>query len=104
MTVNRLDEDERLAALASLSAWTLAGEREAIERSIRFASFADAITFMTRVAFIAEAMNHHPEWSNVYRDVNIMLSTHDAGGLTRLDIDLARAIDEVAARFISAPS
>lgn len=104
MTSPRLDETARLEALTRLPAWRLADGREAIERRYRFASFADAITFMARVAFIAEAMDHHPEWRNVYRDVDVVLSTHDAGGLTMLDIKLADAMDKVALTFISAPS
>ena len=100
----RLDENARLDALASLPEWTLVEGREAIGRSYRFASFADAFTFMTRVAFIAEAMNHHPEWRNVYRDVEVTLSTHEAGGLTALDVELARAMDQVARQLIVAPS
>ena len=104
MTAPRLDENARLEALAGLPQWTLAEGREAIERQYRFTTFADAFTFMTRVAFIAEAMNHHPEWRNVYRDVEVTLSTHDAGGLTAIDVELARAMDEVARRIIVAPS
>lgn len=100
----RLDENARLEALASLPGWSLVEGREAIERDFRFASFADAFAFMTRVAFIAEAMNHHPEWRNVYRDVEVTLSTHEAGGLTALDVELARAMDQVARQLIVAPS
>lgn len=104
MTAPRLDENARLEALASLPQWTLVEGREAIERGYRFGSFAEAFTFMTRVSFIAEEMNHHPEWRNVYRDVEVTLSTHDAGGLTALDIALARAMDQAARQLNAAPS
>ena len=67
--------------------------RDAITRDFVFADFSEAFAFMTRVALLAETMNHHPEWSNVYRTVSITLSTHDAGGLTELDTRLAKAID-----------
>jgi len=100
----RLEENERLEALASLPEWTLSEEREAIERSYEFANFVEAFTFMTKIAFAAEALNHHPEWFNVYGTVDVSLSTHEAGGLTALDIKLARLMDETARTLISAPS
>lgn len=92
----RLTEAERADALASLPGWELVEGRDAIRRRLRFASFGEAFAFMTRVALIAEKMDHHPEWSNAYDRVEIVLSTHDAGGLTALDITLARAIDASA--------
>lgn len=92
----RLTEAERAHALASLPGWELVEGRDAIRRRFRFPSFGEAFAFMTRVALLAEKMDHHPEWSNVYDRVEIVLSTHDAGGLTSLDIALARAIDACA--------
>jgi len=83
--------------LADLPAWRVHdGDRIAIERSLKFADFNAAFAFMTRVALLAEAIDHHPEWSNVYNRVDILLTTHDAGGLTERDVRMARFIDEVA--------
>lgn len=93
----RLTGEARAAALATVPAWSEVDGRDAIARTLVFADFAAAFTFMTRVAFAAEAANHHPEWFNVYHRVEIVLSTHDAGGLTQRDIDLARVIDTTAA-------
>lgn len=85
-------------ALAELPGWRAhSGDRPAIERSLRFADFNAAFGFMSRVALIAEKMDHHPEWSNVYDRVEVLLTTHDAGGLTDLDVRMARFIDEAAA-------
>lgn len=92
----KLTKDERTRALAELSGWAEAEGREAIQRSLRFGDFAEAFAFMTRIALVAERMNHHPEWFNVWNRVDVTLSTHDAGGVTRKDIDLARAIDGAA--------
>ena len=92
----RFTDAERAEALASLPGWDLVEGRDAIRRRFRFSGFGEAFGFMTRVALIAEKMDHHPEWSNVYDRVEIVLSTHDAGGLTSLDIALARAIDACA--------
>ena len=83
----------RTEALAELVGWVEDGERDAIRKSITFADFNQAFAFMTRVALKAEQVNHHPEWFNVYNRVDITLATHDAGGVTRKDIDLARFID-----------
>ncbi len=88
-----LDETKRAAASAELTAWRLQASRDAIERSLRFADFNAAWGFMARVALEAEKMDHHPEWSNVWNKVEIVLSTHDAGGLTERDVALARKID-----------
>ncbi len=88
-----MNDTQRRSALAELSGWTLADGRDAIRRSFRFKDFSAAWAFMTRVALAAEAMDHHPEWTNVWNRVDILLTTHDAGGLTVLDIDLARKID-----------
>jgi 4a-hydroxytetrahydrobiopterin dehydratase len=91
-----LDSTERAAALAELPLWKLQTGRDAIERSIKFKDFSTAWGFMNRVALAAEAADHHPEWFNVYNKVDIVLSTHDAGGLTGRDIALAKKIDEYA--------
>ena len=92
---NRIDPAE---ALKGLPLWRVdEGEREAIARSLTFADFNAAFGFMTRVALLADKVDHHPEWSNVYNRVNVLLTTHDAGGVTQRDIDMARFIDEAAA-------
>ena len=93
---NRLTTAERAAALTKLAAWSLVEGREAIQRTFRFASFSEAFAFMTRVALLAEKLDHHPEWFNVYNRVEVTLSTHDAGGLTALDIALAEAMDSLS--------
>ena len=84
------------AALAQLPLWRAADGRDAIVRSFRFRDFAEAFAFMTRIAETAEAMDHHPEWSNVYNRVEIVLTTHEADGVTARDLALARAIDAAA--------
>jgi len=81
------------AALGRLPAWSAAEGRDAIVRSLRFKDFAEAFGFMARIALVAEKMDHHPEWSNVYNRVDILLATHDADGVTELDVTLAAAID-----------
>ena len=91
-----LSDAERQTALAELTLWRLQQGRDAIERSLRFADFNAAWGFMTRVALEAEKMDHHPEWSNVWNRVDIVLSTHDAKGLTQRDVALARKIDAFA--------
>jgi 4a-hydroxytetrahydrobiopterin dehydratase len=92
-----LTEAERNGLGSNLPAWTLAKEGKAIGRTIRFKDFNEAWGFMNRVALIAEGMGHHPDWSNVWATVRIELSTHDAGGLTDLDVKLATAIDALLA-------
>jgi len=94
---DRLTASARAAALATLPAWSQLPDRDAIHRSLRFSDFSAAWGFMSRVALLAEKHDHHPEWSNVYARVEITLSTHDAGGLSQRDIDLARAIDALTA-------
>ncbi len=91
----RMETEEISAALQKLPDWALAADGTALRRAFRFTDFAAAFGFMTRVALMAERMNHHPDWSNCYNRVEITLSTHDAGGLTANDIRLARAIDSV---------
>ena len=92
----KLQGEARRAAVDGLRGWTEVDGRDAIGKSFRFANFNEAFAFMTRVALKAEKMNHHPEWFNVYRRVEITLSTHDCGGLSERDIDLARFIDKAA--------
>lgn len=93
---NRLTDAERSAALSALPDWKAVEQRDAISRSFRFADFNAAFGFMSRVALMAEKLDHHPEWFNVYNRVEVTLSTHDAGGLTSKDIELARFIDRAA--------
>ncbi len=90
--VKRLAGEERESALAALAGWRLVEGRDAISRSFSFTDFSEAFAFMTRVALAAEKMDHHPEWSNVYNRVDIVLTTHDAGGLSARDVALAQAI------------
>lgn len=90
MNRTKLTEAEITAALADLPGWARVEGREAIQKTFRFPDFNTAFAFMTRVALKAEKMDHHPEWFNVYNRVEITLSTHDAGGLTGLDVELAR--------------
>ncbi|MCV0415562.1 MAG: 4a-hydroxytetrahydrobiopterin dehydratase [Brevundimonas sp.] len=94
MTDARLDLAQ---ALAALPAWRADdGPREALVRRLVFADFNAAFGFMTRVALLADKMDHHPEWSNVYNRVDVLLTTHDADGVTRRDVEMARFIDQVA--------
>ena len=95
MAVPQLTASERAGALAALPEWTLRDDGSAIYRSFRFDDFSQAFAFMTRVALIAEKLDHHPEWSNVYNRVEITLTTHDAGGLSERDVKAARAIDRL---------
>ena len=94
--VDKLGAEARREALAELSGWSLVEGRDAIEKSFKFKTFNEAWGFMTRVALAAEKLNHHPEWFNVYNRVDIVLSTHDCGGLSELDIKLAKRIDAFA--------
>ncbi|MEO0062525.1 MAG: putative pterin-4-alpha-carbinolamine dehydratase [Pseudomonadota bacterium] len=95
MPVSPLTDAERADALAELTGWQLRSDGLAIRRSFRFADFSAAFAFMTRVAMLAEAQDHHPEWFNVYNRVEITLTTHDAGGLSARDVAMARAIDAI---------
>jgi 4a-hydroxytetrahydrobiopterin dehydratase len=92
----KLNADERGKALKSLSGWSEVPGRDAITRSFKFKTFNEAFGFMTRVALEAEKLDHHPEWSNVYNKVDVVLSTHSAGGLTELDVKLATKMDVFA--------
>ncbi len=93
--IERLNETERATALGGLRFWKYDESKAGIFRQFSFADFAEAFAFMTRVASLAEEQNHHPEWSNVWNNVDILLSTHDAGGLSANDIKLAIAIDQL---------
>ena len=86
----------RRKALATIKGWKKVRGRDAIQKSFKFADFNEAWGFMTRVAMAAEKADHHPEWSNVYNKVEIVLSTHDAGGLSLKDVALAKVIDQIA--------
>ena len=95
MTVEPLNDEDRAAALDTLDEWDYDESRDAITRRIVFADFIEAFGFMTQVALVAERMNHHPEWANVYNRVDVLLTTHDAGGLSSRDIEMAQAIDAI---------
>ena len=95
MASNPLTADEIQAALGALPGWTF--ERDALAKAFAFGSFREALSFMVRVGFEAEAMDHHPEWTNVYNRVAIRLNTHDAGGkVTAKDLELARKIQAIS--------
>jgi 4a-hydroxytetrahydrobiopterin dehydratase len=94
--MNKLEAAARKAALAALPQWTEVQGRDAITRKFAFKDFNEAFGFMTRVALLADKMDHHPEWSNVYNKVDVTLSTHDAGGVTQNDIDMANAMESYA--------
>lgn len=96
MSVTKLDDGARALALGELPHWAYDAEALGIRRSFTFTDFAEAFAFMARVAILAEKADHHPEWSNVYNRVEILLTTHDAGGLSERDISLAKAIDGFA--------
>lgn len=93
----KLSTAERNSALASLPGWHAVEGRDAIEKTYQFADFVAAFGFMTKAALVAERMDHHPEWFNVYKTVKVQLTTHDAGGVTQKDITLARAMESFAA-------
>lgn len=93
--VEALNETERAEALDGLPDWDYDEARDAIVRKILFSDFAEAFGFMTQVALIAEKADHHPEWTNVWNRVDVLLTTHDAGGLSHRDIELAEAIDGI---------
>jgi 4a-hydroxytetrahydrobiopterin dehydratase len=94
--VRKLDAAERAVLPRMLPKWEPAEERDAIRRRFVFKDFREAWAFMSRVALLAEKLDHHPEWSNVWNSVEILLTTHDAGGLSDKDVALALAIDEFA--------
>ena len=92
--VEKLTDAKINAELANLSGWAV--ENGKLHKQFQFSSFIEAFGFMARVALVAESMNHHPEWSNVYNRVTISLMTHDAGGISVLDFELAKKVDEFA--------
>ena len=92
----KLAGDARKAALGKLNGWNEVEGRDAIAKTFTFKDFNAAFGFMTRAALVAEKLDHHPEWFNVYKTVKVTLSTHDANGLTTLDIELAQAMDRLA--------
>lgn len=97
MAVVRLEGAARETALTTLAGWRLVDGRDAVARTFKFADFNTAFGFMSRVALMAEKLDHHPEWSNVYNRVEIVLTTHDAGGLSERDLALGSFIDQAAA-------
>jgi 4a-hydroxytetrahydrobiopterin dehydratase len=97
--VERLTAQARKSALADLPGWSETPGREAIARTFVFRDFNEAFGFMARVALVAEKRDHHPEWRNVYKTVEVVLATHDAGGVTTLDVELAKAMNAIAAQF-----
>jgi 4a-hydroxytetrahydrobiopterin dehydratase len=94
----KLTGDARKSALAGLAGWSEVQGRDAIAKKFVFRDFSEAFGFMTRAALVAEKLDHHPEWFNVYKTVEVTLSTHDAGGLTALDVKLAEAMNRLAGR------
>jgi 4a-hydroxytetrahydrobiopterin dehydratase len=92
----KLTGSARTAALAKLSGWSEVKGRDAITRQFEFSDFNEAFGFMARAALVAEKLDHHPEWFNVYNKVEVTLATHDAGGVTERDIMLAQAMDRLA--------
>lgn len=96
MPATKLTPEERAQMLPGLTDWTMVEGRDAIHKRYVFSDFVAAFGFMSKVALVAEKMDHHPEWSNVYKTVEVTLTTHDAGGLTALDVTLAQAMDRLA--------
>lgn len=95
--MEKLSGKQRDTALKTLNGWVYDEAADAISRVFKFKDFSEAFAFMTQVALAAESAGHHPEWTNVYNKVTIVLSTHDAGGLTEKDTALAKAIDKIMA-------
>ena len=93
----KLDAAARQTIAVRVPGWSLVSGRDALQKSFKFKDFNQAFGFMARVALVAEKMDHHPEWTNVWNRVEVTLSTHDAGGLTELDLKLAEAMDRFAA-------
>lgn len=94
--VDKLINPQLSEALAALEGWELRESKDAIHKKFKFRSFSEAWAFMTRIALLAEKMDHHPEWSNVYNRVEITLTTHDAGGITTRDTEMAAKINKLA--------
>jgi 4a-hydroxytetrahydrobiopterin dehydratase len=97
MPRERLGKEAIAMAMAGLDDWTLAADGKSISRTFTFRNFSEAFAFMTRSALAAEKLDHHPDWSNVYKTVEVKLNTHDAGGLTDLDFELARRMSRYGA-------
>jgi len=97
--VERLSAETRKSALEGLPGWTEVPGGEAIARTFVFKDFNEAFGFMARAALVAEKQDHHPEWRNVYKTVEVVLATHDAGGVTQLDVALARAMNAIAGQL-----
>ena len=96
--VEKLSKAERAEALAGLAGWADVPNRDAITSTFTFRDFNEAFGFMTRAALVAEKSDHHPEWRNVYKTVEVVLTTHDAGGITSRDVALAKAMNAIAGR------
>ncbi|MEM1377116.1 MAG: 4a-hydroxytetrahydrobiopterin dehydratase [Pseudomonadota bacterium] len=97
MAKPQLSGDALTKSVSSLDAWTLAEDAKSISKTFKFGDFTQAFSFMTAAAIMAEKMDHHPEWFNVYNRVEVTLTTHDSGGVTELDIALAQSMDAAAA-------
>lgn len=95
----KLSADARTAALAELTGWKEVEGRDAITKVFEFRDFSQAFAFMARIALVAEQMDHHPEWFNVYNKVDVLMATHDASGVTELDVKMARTMNAYAAEF-----
>jgi 4a-hydroxytetrahydrobiopterin dehydratase len=98
VVAQRLSAEARKSALKGLSGWRDVDGREAIARTFVFKDFNEAFGFMCRAALVAEKLDHHPEWRNVYKTVEVVLATHDAGGVTARDIELANAMNAIAGK------
>jgi len=94
--MQKLEKAARTQAMNTLTGWKKTRGRDAIHKTFVFADFNAAFAWMARVAMMAEKLDHHPEWSNVYKTVNVTLTTHDAGGLSDLDVKMARFMDKTA--------
>jgi 4a-hydroxytetrahydrobiopterin dehydratase len=94
--MQKLTGEARKTALAKLSGWAEVPGRDAIAKTFTFKNFSEAFGFMTRAALVAEKLDHHPEWFNVYKTVDVTLSTHEAEGVTERDVKLAEAMDKIA--------
>ncbi|AJD43148.1 pterin-4-alpha-carbinolamine dehydratase protein [Rhizobium gallicum bv. gallicum R602sp] len=99
MKQEKLERSAIDSQLAGLAGWSLDDGWTSISKTFKFASFVEAFGFMTKAALVAEKLNHHPEWFNVYSRVEVKLNTHDAGGLTELDFKLAKAMDKAAGQI-----
>ena len=98
MARQKMDSTEISEKLASVSGWEIDAGETALSRTFKFADFSEAFGFMARAALVADKLDHHPEWKNVYSTVDVRLTTHDAGGLTDLDFKLAAAMDKIAGK------